>query len=137
MTRSIDTHKVPGDAPQNQLKIDVLDEPGAGGACHLYQISGLNSGSNPSDPFQARYGAPANHATVLFQNGPIGEAGLNGVTNEALLAIIIDRLRAFAEGPFPSRENALARTKCEEALRWLKSRTAARLRRGVERKLKA
>lgn len=40
-------------------------------------------------------------------------------SQEILLAIVIDRLRSFQSGPFSSRENALALTKCEEALHWL------------------
>lgn len=47
-------------------------------------------------------------------------------------AIVIDRLRSFQSGPFSCRENALALTKCEEAMQWLHSRTLERMRRGVE-----
>jgi hypothetical protein len=128
--REITTHKVNG--RNEALKIDVLDDPGSGGANHLYQISGMNTGTNKSCPFTARYGQPADHATVLFQNGPIPEVGTNGVTHEALLAIVIDRLQAFQKGPFACRENALALTKLEEAMHWLKHRTEQRLARGVE-----
>jgi hypothetical protein len=67
-----------------------------------------------------------------FQNGPIGEVGVNGITNEALLAIVIDRLNYFQEGKYKCRENALAITKVEEALHWLHARTLERLQRGVE-----
>ncbi|ODT86711.1 MAG: hypothetical protein ABS78_15575 [Phenylobacterium sp. SCN 70-31] len=69
---------------------------------------------------------------MLFQNGPIGEVGVNGLTHEALLAILVDRLRAFQAGPFSCRENALALTKLEEAQQWLGARTRARMVRGVE-----
>lgn len=115
-----------------QLRIEVADEPGAGGANHLYVITGFDSTSNPSDPFVARHGAPAKHSTVLFQNGPINEVGVNGATHEALLAILIDRLRAFQKGPYVCRENALALTKLEEAMMWLNERTRGRAARGVE-----
>ncbi len=115
-----------------QLQIQVLDEPGAGGANHLYQISGFSTATNPSCPFTERYGAPADHATVLFQNGPIPQNGTNGVTQEALLAIIIDRLRSFQAGPYACRENAIALTHLEDAMHWLQHRTRARLARGVE-----
>lgn len=128
--RELTDHKV---TPANaELTITVCDEPGAGGASHLYQITGFNTQSNPSDVFVAVYGQPAEHSTVLFQNGPIGEVGVNGVTQEALLAIVIDRLRSFQAGPFSCRENAIALTKCEEALLWLKKRTLDRMARGVE-----
>lgn len=104
----------------DQLVIDVVDEPGAGGANHDYIIRvPLKSGVTRND-------------AILFQNGPIAEVGVNGVTQEALLAIVIDRLRSFQRGPFSCRENALALTKCEEALHWLQQRTLERMRRGVE-----
>jgi hypothetical protein len=35
---------------------------------------------------------------ALFQNGPIAEVGVNGVTHEVLLAIVADRLRSFQKG---------------------------------------
>jgi hypothetical protein len=129
--RTLTDHIVSGDQAV-QLKIEVTDEAGAGGANHLYMITGFDTGTNPSCPFTARYGQPANHSTVLFQNGPIKEAGINGITQEALLAITIDRLRSFQEGPFRCRENAIALTHCEEALMWLQRRTVARIKRGVE-----
>jgi len=129
--RTLTDHVVSGDQAV-QLKIAVTDEPGAGGANHLYQITGFNTSSNASDPFVQRHGQPAEHSTVLFQNGPISEFGVNGVTQEALLAIVIDRLRSFQSGPFSCRENAIALTHIEEALMWLQRRTIARIKRGVE-----
>ena len=74
--RNLTDHIVEGDSANHQLSIAVLDEPGAGGACHLYDIRGMDSASNASDPFVGRYGAGADHATVLFQNGPIKEFGV-------------------------------------------------------------
>lgn len=130
MSRLIHEHKV---NPANEaLNISVQDSPGSGGASHLYRISGFDTTSNPSCPFQALYGKPATHSTVIFQNGPIGEAGVNGVTHEALLAIVIDRLRSFQEGPYCSRLNALALTDLESAMNWLNRRTLERVARGVE-----
>ena len=118
----------------DRLTIEVLDEPGQGNACHLYRLSGFDSISNPSYPLVGLLGTPATHAHLLFQNGPIGEAGVgvNGWTHEAMLAIICDRLRGFQSGPYACRENALALTKLEEAMHWLQQRTVARMRRGVE-----
>lgn len=49
-----------------------------------------------------------------------------------MLAIVADRLRSFQNGPYACRENAIALTKVEEAQQWLRSRTLARMRRGVE-----
>jgi len=99
-----------------QLDVTVVDEPGAGGASHIYQISkpGLDL------------------CSIHFQNGPIKESGVNGITQEVLLAITIDRLRSFQNGPFKCRENAIALTHLEDALMWLQKRTRDRIARGVE-----
>jgi hypothetical protein len=130
--REITDHVV--NPANDKLKITVADEPGAGGANHLYMIEGFDSGSNQSCPFVKRHGQPALHSTILFQNGPINEVavGVNGVTHEALLAIVADRLRSFQKGPYSCKENACALTHIEEAMHWLQQRTIARMRRGVE-----
>lgn len=130
MTRTIHDHQV--NPANDTLSVTVLDEPGAGGAPHLYQIAGFNSATNLADPWTDRHGTPGAYTTILFQNGPIPESGVNGVTHEALLAIVADRLRCFQAGAYACRENALALTKIEEALHWLHHRTRARMRRGVE-----
>lgn len=111
--RTIEDHIV--NPVNDQIKIEVLDEPGQGNANHEYRIT---SGSKVCQ--------------VSFQNGPINEHGVNGLTQEALLAVVADRLRSFQSGPFACRENALALTKIEEAQHWLQQRTIARMRRGVE-----
>lgn len=116
--RTINTHKV--NPANDQLEIAVLDAPGAGGANHEYLISW-----------------DAGHCGISFQNGPIAENGVNGVTQEALLAVVIDRLRSFQAGQFACRENALALTKLEEAQHWLQHRTRDRMARGVEGKTAA
>lgn len=72
------------------------------------------------------------YAIIKFQKGPVKDHGVNGCHQEDLLEIVIDRLKLFQDGPFPCRENALALTKCQEALHWLNSRTADRVKRGVE-----
>jgi hypothetical protein len=119
--RKLEDHIVSGDQAV-QLTVKVVDEPGAGGASHEYQIFGAHTQKS----------GPDFSVTLHFQNGPIKEAGVNGITQEVLLAIVIDRLRSFQSGPFSCRENAIAITKLEESLMWLQRRTIARLRRGVE-----
>jgi hypothetical protein len=115
-----------------ELAITVMDQPGQGGACHRYDVTGFDTKDNPGRFDGQGYGAGFSRLIVLFQNGPIKEAGVNGVTQEALLAIVIDRLRSFQDGPFRCRENAIALTHCEDALLWLQKRTRDRLARGVE-----
>jgi hypothetical protein len=128
--RTLEDFKV--NPANDTLKVTVTDEPGAGGANHLYMIEGFDTTTNPSCPFVKRHGSPARHTTILFQNGPIGAGDVNGITHEVLLSIVCDRLRSFQAGPFASRENALALTKIEEAQHWLLHRTRARMARGVE-----
>lgn len=71
-------------------------------------------------------------AQIHFQEGPIKECGVNGVCNEDLIAMVICRLEHFQKSEFACRENALAKTKLEEALLWLRKRTMGREKRQVE-----
>jgi hypothetical protein len=112
----------------DRIRIEVQDEPGSGGANHRYHISGFDSTDNPGH----RGLEGTKEKVVLFQNGPIAEAGVNGITQEVLIAICIDRLRSFQSGPFACKANACALTHLEEALHWLQQRTIERMRRGVE-----
>ena len=125
--RTLTDHKLNG--LNDALTITVLDEPGAGGACHKYSIS-LNV--PPDDPVGIPVDINCTSWFIDFQEGPIQEAKYNGVSGEALLAINIDRLRSFQAGPYKCRENACALTHLEEALMWLQKRTRDRLARGVE-----
>lgn len=69
---------------------------------------------------------------VNFQKGPIKENGVNGVCNEDLIAMVICRLEHFQKSEYSSRDNAMAITKLEESLLWLRKRTIGRENRGVE-----
>lgn len=115
-SRILYDHKL--DGLNDAILIAVLDEPGQGGACHEYQ---LEFGDKDRDALN-----------ISFQNGPVKEFGVNGISQEALLAVVIDRLRCFQEGEYRCRENAIALTHCEDALMWLHKRTRDRLKRGVE-----
>ena len=108
----------------DRLEITVLDEPGAGGANHEYDIAATDDGSGKPHKIAAR--------RIRFQKGPINEVGVNGITQEVLLAIVIDRLCSFQAGPYACKENAEALDHSLQALDWLKSRTKARMARGVE-----
>lgn len=116
--REITSHKV--NECNEALKIHVLDQPGSGGACHEYALSVQSE----------KVGFPL--VTLKFQNGPIKEVGTNGITHEALLAILEDRLQSFQNGPYACSENATALTYIQCAQNMLKSRTTARMNRGVE-----
>jgi len=73
-----------------------------------------------------------NAQQIHFQQGPRGEVGINGVTNEQLLAVVIDRLEGFQTSRFACFENANALEHARKALDYLNRRTRARLARGVE-----
>ena len=115
-----------------KITITVADEPGAGGACHRYEVEGFDTDSNSSNANRNGYRSLFSKQVILFQNGPIPENGTNGITQEVLLAIVADRLRSFQSGPYACKENACALTHIEEAMHWLQQRTIARMRRGVE-----
>jgi hypothetical protein len=126
--RVIDEHKV--NPANDTLTIAVGDEPGAGGANHRYEVTGLNMAGNRSRSINDQ--DHLHRVTILFQNGPIAETGVNGLTHEVLLAIIADRLRSSQKGPYACKANACALTHIEEAQHWLQQRTIERMRRGVE-----
>ena len=127
--REITTHE-PEDGP-HRLTLHAIDEPGPGGANHRYAIRATDP--PPRDPELAAIPAfPLVDHDIRFQQGPIGEAGVNGLTNEALLAIVADRLEGFQRGEFACHENQQALSHVREALAWLEKRTRERVRRGVE-----
>lgn len=130
--RELTGHKV--NPANDTLKIEVLDGPGAGGAHHCYAITGFDYASNASVPDHIQAGRLKDEDTafILFQNGPIAEAGVNGVTHEALLAILIDRLERFQAGPYNNGYNAEALTCLQRAQIVLQLRTRERMSRGVE-----
>jgi len=98
------------------------DEPGAGGACHKYIIR--------QDKFCPHEEVVV--AEIQFQHGPRGEEGsVRGILDVDLLEIVRDRLKAFQQGEFATRENACALTHIEEALMWMNKRVEDRAERGV------
>lgn len=134
--RKITDHKLNG--LNDAIEVEAIDDPGAGGANHLYLLF-------IPDSVPLKSGVTV-HQHLSFQNGPIAEDGFNGISNEALLAVLIDRMRGFQghneptqaglhnkpSAPFACRENAIALTHLEAALMWLQKRTRGRLVRGVE-----
>ena len=128
--RHLSDHKT--NAANEQLQITVVDDAGSGGASHHYCISGFDSATNPSDPWRKAHGQSAKHSNIVFQNGPIKEVGVNGITHEVLLAILVDRLSAFQQGPYACEENGKALDTLVGAQLWLRSRTDRRVHEGVE-----
>lgn len=108
-------------------RIDVLALPGItpGGAHRTYGLL------RPLD------GKP--HVTtsieLTFQHGNPAEE-INGFSNEALLAVVRDRLECFQRGPFACESNREALMNVIMAMDVLKHRTLERRQRGVEGELK-
>lgn len=117
MYRELTSHKVNG--CNEAISVSVLDEPGCGGACHEYRIAA----ETPNGGFCFE---------IRFQNGPIAEAGVNGLTHEALLAVLEDRLVGFQSGPYATADNAEALSHIRGAMECLHRRTKERIARGVE-----
>ena len=69
---------------------------------------------------------------VQFQNGPIGEVGVNGVQVEHLLPILIDRLARLNVGKHRNEQTSEAIGHLQSAAAALHHRRAVRERRGVE-----
>lgn len=116
--RELTSHKVTG--VNDGLTVLVLDEPGHGGACHQYAVE--HAGGK----------CPGWKQRIGFQNGTLPEVGVNGLTPEVLLSILIDRLEGFQSGPFACPENEAALNSLKGAQSVLKSRTEQRTARGVE-----
>jgi len=114
MFRQIETHR--GSLVNDQLRIRAVDEPGAGGACHHYRIE-------YSDQWTW---------DTHFQEGYVHEVGINGITIEALLAIVRDRLAGFQSGPYACEDNEDALGAIVDAMAALARRTRNRQERGVE-----
>lgn len=124
MKRELTSHRVNG--LNDGLLILVEDAPGVGGGHHRY---GMIWDQTEKDSCIVN---AIQSIEIKFQDGPIAEVGINGVSNEALLAIVEDRLKCFQAGPYSCRENALALTHLQEAMHWLQHRTRERMQRGVE-----
>lgn len=116
--RELTSHKVNG--LNDGLLVTAVDAPGLGNANHVYDIT-PTAGN-------------AKGLRIEFQNGPLSWNGgvPNGVSNEALLAIVEDRLAGFQAGEFAGEDNAHALVKVREAMMWLHRRTLGRVARGVE-----
>lgn len=123
--RTITDHKLNG--LNDALEITVLDEPGQGGACHEYEIISEGTIGTIEDGYDG-----SNRLRISFQNGPIEEDGVNGISVEALIAINIDRLKGFQSGQFATEDNQRALEHLQAALGFLQKRTRDRLARGVE-----
>ena len=116
----------------NLNEVYKVDAPGAGGASHRYVI--VKAGAQPSDKAAGYLDFEVEDVVgeICFQHGPRNEfESRHGVLDSDLLEIVRDRLKAFNQGPYATRENACAITHIEEALMWMNKRAEDRAERGV------
>lgn len=133
--RELTEHRV--NPANGTLRIRVIDGKGPGGAHHVYAVDGFNFDNNPShllalDLYSEVTSMGRDVSLIPFQNGAIGDVGVNGLTHEALLAILIDRVSAFQEGPYRCAENGEALWALRKALEAFKKRTNRRVIEGAE-----
>lgn len=64
--------------------------------------------------------------TFHFQQGALDEQGPNGILNEDLLMMLIDRVESFQRSKLKCRENENALQHLYEALFWLNQRNSKR-----------
>lgn len=99
---------------------------------YVNAISQLSDGTNV-EGHKYTITAGATQLNVSFQRGGVAVNGVNGITNEALLAILINRTK-YLDNCFACDENKRAIQHMEEALVNLEVRSARRIVRGVEGK---
>lgn len=100
----------------NESIILASDEPDGSGAAHRY-VASINE---------------VEVASIQFQKGPRNlPESTPGMTEAAVLAVLIDRLRGFQAGPYACAENGTMLIALENALTWTKARADERAARGV------
>lgn len=115
--REVTTHRVK-ENPREFIQIYPEGDP-INGAPPTYRLL-------LTTPGQREYGK---EISLRFQSAA---ATPDGLTNEALLAVVIDRLQEFQKGRLSCWENSIALTHLETALLWLQKRTRDRVAREVE-----
>lgn len=95
---------------------------------------GVFAEPHPDSPapnhYQVHAGGRIQH--IHFQDGPIKEVGVNGLTIESLLAICMDRLDGFQATKHACAENKDAIKSIAAALSALHIRTERRIEAGIE-----
>lgn len=89
-------------------------------ACDHYSVSGFTSEDMQGE------------ARIPFQHGLVSEVGTNGLSDEAMVAILIDRFTAKQSGPLQCDEWRETLIRFQQAQAWMQARTLARISRGVE-----
>lgn len=108
--------------PVNEAISITADERDAanGNTSHNYEVAW----TDPDDSGMS--------VEIPFQHGPIKEVGVNGITHEVALAILIDRFQGFQTSKWACEENERTLYHLVEALGAQIERTKGREKRGVE-----
>lgn len=117
--REITDHRLGGGMCNDSIQVFTIGDLGIGGAHIEYKVK------VEPNPFPETF-------ILRFQNGDPHEVGVNGLTNEVLLAIVLDRLQEWQNTKNQCRENAIAITHLQEAQNWLARRSRLRECQGVE-----
>ncbi len=118
--RELTSHVVNG--TNNPLKIEVVDDADfLGNECIDYRFCLRNQQGEGYDLGQLK-----------LHFGQSGGAGINGVTNEGLLAVVEDRLLCLQAGTFATHERGIALMKVQEALMWLHKWTRDQMERDAK-----
>ncbi len=108
-----------------RTEVFAVDERGPGNANHVYEVKHKIDKNKTGQTIEVLN-------TIVFQKGPIKEAGINGIHHEDLIAIVIDRLQGFQDGDFACMNNQRTLVDLHGALEHLRNRTKEREERGVE-----
>lgn len=106
-------------------EVFAVDEKGPGNANHVYEVKTAIDRTKTGQTIAVL-------GTIVFQKGPIKESGVNGIHNEDLIAVVIDRLQGYQKGDFACEDNGRALVNLYGALANLRNRTKEREDRGVE-----
>lgn len=94
---------------------------------------------NGGAPFEYRLdvfdGVQGIQKYIDFQQGNMDQ-NINGVLGDQLIAVVIDRLEYFQEGPFACHHNAMMLNHLRQALAWSDERQRERRSRSVAGELK-
>lgn len=124
--RELEDHKVTK-LNRECIVVTALDETDSDGANHLYCVEVMYTGDTA---INTDY--PIHRTDLKFQKGGLAEAGPNGITDQALLAIVLDRMKGFQEGPYSDASNDIVISSLKTCLEVMEARANSRAARGVE-----
>lgn len=104
------------------IRIYADDRDPSSGASHSYTIT-VDRNFGLRMPIYSQ----GDCYTLSFQKGPTRDAGVNGISVEALLAICMDRLEGFQTGELPHEANQEALVHIHGAMAALYRRTRERM----------